>query len=344
MLKKGQVVSAAVTLFLALAAGHLMQSGSAQQQHVSASNAPVGSWTPLPTRGDAAILLSPTGSVPEPTIASVELVFPAPPSIALARLNLPAVRMSRLDVPADTAISPPGDDDLNLDDFGVACDTQLTAAVLPGALLRLDVASPCTPHLPVEIAHAGLAFRVSLGAAGAVSVDLPAMTESAEVTVRIGAQDPVTKRLTVPDASAYQRVAVAWSGKTPLLVHALEFGAAPGGKGHVTARHAAGESAAGTVRLLGDPTLAEPKQAQVYSFPSQSAVRDGTIRISLSARVTEENCDQILDLSVTQSLGEGTPNQDVTALKLPDCAAAGKILVLKNIVQDLKIAADRGSK
>ena len=343
MLKKGHVVSAVVTIVIALAAGHLMQSGSAMKGADVAPSMPAESWTPLPTRTDAAILLAPAHTVPAPTIASVELVFPSPPASAFARLSLPPTRLSRLDVPPDTAIGPPNDADLNLDDFGVTCGTQFTASALPGALLRLDIASPCTPHLPVEIAHAGLAFRVSLGAAGVVSVDLPALSETAEVTVRIGPEDPVTKRLAVPDAARFKRVAVAWSGQTPVSIHALEFGATPGGQGHVSARHAGREGASGTVRRLGDPDLADPMLAEIYSFPSWNAAQNGSVRISLAARVTEENCDQALDLSVIQSQGALDPDRSEIGLMLPGCAAVGNILVLKNLVQDLKIAADRGS-
>ena len=123
------------------------------------------------------------GAVPQPTIASLELTFPAPPRKSLERLALPAHQLFHLDVPEDLSLMPPGDKDLQLDGFGMTCAADVRVEARPGAILRINVSSPCTPHAPVTVSHAGLGVKDRLDATGMAVLDVPALSAQAEVAV-----------------------------------------------------------------------------------------------------------------------------------------------------------------
>ena len=343
MVKTGPIVTAAVTVFIALGAGHIMQMGWTQPPLEAATKPIIESRAPLPTRHDTSVLLAPRSSVPEPTIASVELTFPTPPPQALDIHVLPASQVARLIVPDDTVQVPLGDGEMNLDGFGMTCGTDVHAAAIPGALIRVEVKAACTPDVPVLVEYAGLTAAVGLDAGGTASVDLPAFSEVTDIAVRVGSEAPVHQTVRVPNATAYKRIAVAWSGSSPISVHALEFSATPGSAGHVATNRVRRDGSEGTVRRIGDPEMDTPRLAEIYSFPQAGAGRGGTVRISVTAEVTEENCGTVMELTVLQGRDGKPPDNSVTAIPVPGCNAVGDILVLKNLVQDLKIARNEAS-
>ena len=169
---------------------------------------------------------------------------------------------------------------------------------------------------------------------------IPAVSEVAEITYRMGAGAPVETTVTVPDASAYTRVALAWPAGAEVALHALEFGAGPGSSGHVTHTRSASPDSQGRVLRLGAAALEDAGQAEIYSLPAGSSDREGTIRLTVSARVTEATCGTALELVSIRASVDGMPVIRRHESQLPDCANVGDILVLKNILDDLKIAAN----
>lgn len=340
---KQRVVTAFITLVVAAGAGHVTQyglSGIGAPSVVSHEPAVEDTFTPLPSRPDNTLLKIRQPLFPAPTSDTIEHVVPAPAAPAREALRLPALAPVRIAVPAFAPGRPPNDDEINLNGFGIACGTEHGVSPELGGLIRLRVMSACDPGMRVDVTYAGLSFSGLTDAQGLLDLSIPAVSEQAEVTYRIGDGTPVTASVSVPDVAAFTRVALAWPAGADVSLHALEFGAGPGSEGHVTHRRAASPKSGGRVVRLGTPELADSGQVEFYSLPSGPAKREGTIRLTVSARVTDETCGGPLDLVSVHATGEAAPLTRRHAIPVPDCANVGDILVLKNILDDLKIAAN----
>ncbi len=345
MFTRRMLVTAVVTLVIAAGAGHIMQYGVSGESNQAMPAPRPTEWTPIQTRADASMLFSPTlrTAVPGPSVTESQLTFPEPVTVTGLSPALPKAKVSRISVPADSSYNPPGDDEINLNGFGMACEENIEATVAPGGMIELLLEAPCEPNAVVLLEHAGLRFRMRADTTGQLSVSIPAMQSKARISVTVGENVAVTETVPVPDAADFDRVAMLWEGSSALSLHALEFDAGPGGAGHVSARRsvlpASGDVAVGGfIQRLGDPELDDASLVEVYSFPSGYIEREGTVRLSVAARVTTENCGDTLAVSRIQTRG-GAPveNTDIQ-IGFPDCEFAGRILVLKNLVEDLKIA------
>ena len=338
-------MTAVVTVVIAVGAGHIMQYGVSGESSQAMPAPRPSQWKPMQTRADASILLSPLQKVNTlaPSISATSLTFPEPPLVAVALPNLPKAQVSRVTVPADSTRIPPGDDEINLNGFGMACEQELDAVIAPGAMIDLLLEAPCEPDAVVQIEHAGLKFRMRADPTGQLATSIPALQSDALISVRVGDNAPMSRSVPVPEAADYDRVAMLWNGSSALSLHALEFDTGPGGKGHVSARRSglpvAGEGAAGGfLQRLGDSELADARLAEVYSFPSGYIDREGTVRLSVAARVTTDNCGQTLGVSRIQTRSGALIEDTDMQISFPGCEAAGTIMVLKNLLEDLKIA------
>jgi len=80
--------------------------------------------------------------------------------------------------------------------------------------------------------------------------------------------------------------------------------------------------------------------AEVYTFPTGTAAKAGDISLSVEAEVSSSNCGREVNAQALQvSTGQRMKVQEVT-LFMPDCEAVGDFLVLKNLLNDLKIASN----
>lgn len=340
MFGRGRILTVVVTIGLAIGAGHFVQGGLRAPGAATPADDADG-FVPLPVRPGSAALLSPRRkSLPQPTVASSVLRVPSPPAGVVAARSLPRDRLIPINAPRDVAVSPPSDAQMSLDGFGMACGSEVAAAPAPGGMIRLTLRAPCDPGATATVEHGEISFKAALGASGQMTLDVPAFRTDARIRVSVGAAKPTELVVQVPDAAEFDRVALVGADVVAMSIHALEFGAGAGSGGHVSAQrpHQPSQSE-GTVIRLGDPILSEPKFAEIYSYPTAQSERQGTVRISVAARVTEANCGTTARVQTIHSTGGGIPPRVADlSVPMPDCDAVGRIMVLKNIVEDLMIA------
>lgn len=225
----------------------------------------------------------------------------------------------------------------------LACDVSLTVEPLPAALVSLQLAAPCMSGERVVVHHGPMKFTEIIGADGHMHVNVPALAEKANFVVILGNGDGATANAEVPSLRFYDRVVVQWQGDTGISLHAREYGADYGSEGHVWRERtrdvsAVADGSKGFLTRLGDDALPEPLVAEVYTFPSGSAKREGAVYLSVEADVTPGNCGRSVAAESFEVREAGEAERHRLSLEVPECDAVGELLVLKNLVQDLKIA------
>ncbi|MCB1335420.1 MAG: translocase [Roseivivax sp.] len=222
-----------------------------------------------------------------------------------------------------------------------ACLPRMTATATVSAMADLTLDAPCQPNAAVTFHHSGLMFTETTDDAGQITLTVPVLSRDAVFIAAFDNGDGAVAQLQVEDIGQIDRVAVQWEGETGLQLHALEFGADYFNPGHIWAQSAGlpQQANAGFLVQLGNPALPHARLAEVYTFPAGKATRSGTVSMSIEAEVTQANCGQRIDAQTMEMhLGGLLQTQDLS-LSLPECTAVGEFLVLKNTVQDLKIAA-----
>ncbi|MEM6824022.1 MAG: hypothetical protein AAF566_02830 [Pseudomonadota bacterium] len=337
MLRGKRLTTAAVSVAIALGVGHVTQYGFGIGSSASdAFQQPV----PRPFRvADAG-----AGFFFNPLLPTEEAgsEIPTAPDVVAGPVSLPAGSLEPLSVPEDLSDLSGSGTRLRAEALGTICKVTAHAAAAAGAVIRVDL-DACERDVPVSLAHAGLVFTEVTGPDGRLMADIPAFEADAEIRVSVAGQTAITLSVPVPDAVWYDRVALLWDGSVPLSIHALEPGARPGGTGHVWAEHphspARAEAAeGGYLMTLGDPSVGEPALAEVYSFPSRRISGDGTVALSVSASVTEASCGRDVPVRILQVESGATARDTMFSVAFPGCDAVGQYLVLKNLLEDLKVA------
>ncbi|AUR05466.1 hypothetical protein PhaeoP72_03543 [Phaeobacter inhibens] len=217
---------------------------------------------------------------------------------------------------------------------------EMTAEAVPGPMaeVRLTVLSLCRPGERLTIHHNGMMFSSQLDATGALTVQIPALSSSAVFIVEPKSGRGAVATTSVPDLDLVSRVVLQWAGNSGFELHAREFGAGYGSAGHVW-RGADLTAGRGSVVQLGDATQLAPRLAEVYSVPRLGGDQSGAIDLTVEAEVTAINCGR--DVSAqTLELRDGRLRTRDLTLAMPDCAATGDFLVLNNLLETLKIAAN----
>ena len=130
-----------------------------------------------------------------------------------------------------------------------------------------------------------------------------------------------------------------------LGLHALEFGAGYRDEGHVWSERTgdverAAQGDGGFLTRLGNSLVPGALVAEVYSFPTGGAKREGSVALSVEAEVTAGNCGTTVEAQMLDRRGSGRLGVNDLSLDMPACdSAVGDFLVLNNLVEDLKIAA-----
>lgn len=227
---------------------------------------------------------------------------------------------------------------------GFDCKVDLTAQASIAAMVNLELHAACLPDTRVTLHHNGLMVSELTDAQGELFVTMPALTEKAVFIADLGSGSGATAIADVPSLQFYDRVVVQWQGNAGVNLHALEFGAVFGEEGHIWAEQIGSlektvRGEGGFLTQMGDPDLPESLQAQVYTFPSGTASRSGDIRLEIDAEVTKANCGRDINAQSMQIAAAGQPHVQELQLSMPDCDAVGEFLVLKNVLEDLKVAS-----
>ncbi len=322
---------AGATFSVAISIGFFMQSSEASQAVIAPPAARIAGAV-LP--GKASL----PGALSSPTSSSARLL-PALPQDRASAASLPqqpVVRVVAKDAPVGSMPqeeTPPA----------LGCDATLQANALAAAMVELRLDAPCQAGERVTFYHEGLRFTETVGPDGSLIVTAPALNENAMFAAAFPNGDGAVSSLRVEALAFYDRVAIQWKGDGGLQLHALEFGAGYGDAGHVWGGAPRDSSAVidgsgGFLVQLGDNRLPEPQLAEVYTFPSGSVQSPGTVQMSIEAEISQENCGQSFEAqSIELRIGRVAAIHDL-ALEIPGCDTAGEFLVLKNLLQDLKIA------
>jgi len=331
MIEKRRVFNAGATLIVALGIGHFAQQGDARVK-------------PVDSGGTAQLISSAKDVSQDRSIASA--IIPALPTdigvpILVSSTHTEfSTRVAALDQYTDTSVqsdvqTPPP--------FVLACDISMTSTPATGAMIDLDLLAPCHRNTVVSIHHAGLEFSGITNESGKYQALIPAMEKNASVTVEFGNGQSATTETVVPALDGYARAALLWSGNSDLHIHALEFGADYGETGHVWFEEPRspefGLSAnGGFLTRLGEANDLNAKFVEVYSFPADRAIRSGAVRIIVEAGVTAGACGKDITGRIIEVDAGGLTSKTGLVLAMPDCDAIGGYLVLKNLLQDLRIA------
>lgn len=301
---KRRIALASALLAVGLGAGHFVQSrAKPAQQAALAPEVKPQSVVPLAATIEPAL--------PEP----VKPALPAAPALE------PAAK-------PETAPAPVAD----------ACPVELELMQQDNAMVGITLLAPCRPGQRLVIKHGGLAITAQTSTTGSLFLDIPAMETQARIDISFPDGEKIASTIPMPEVAQMQRFAVQWLDRDAFQLHAFENGADYGKPGHVSAaapqRPAPGEIAqGGFLTLLGDATTDLPMLAEVYTFP-----KGGTPEVLIESAVTADTCGRELLGETIGSVGGKVSVNELT-LAMPECDAAGDILVLKNLVPEMKLAA-----
>lgn len=276
-----------------------------------------------------------------------------PPELELARLEdadtpMPLQTASAIDlspvlasVLGNTDAAP----DTGMSTPVLPCEIVLTADPAPAAMVDLTLEASCLPEERFALHHSGMMFHALTDRDGQARLRVPALADNAVFIASFTTGDGAVAQIDVPTLDFYDRVVVQWRGDAGLGLHALEFDAAYFGNGHIHAgargdlsRATTGTS--GVLSRFGDDAGPEALMAEVYTYPSRMSETGGQIDLSVEAEVTAVNCGQEVEAQTLQlKAGESLRTNDLT-LYMPACDANGDFLVLKNLLEDLKVAAN----
>ncbi|MEO3414630.1 hypothetical protein AAFO92_08255 [Roseovarius sp. CAU 1744] len=325
-----RVITVGGTLFCAWGIGYLMQSNAQEtpaEQHDL--EAPEVVMLPLSKAGSVPLQLSDirlTSALP--VAPSSEPVFLPDTPVVLAALSTDA---PIADLPAEETAPT------------FSCTHSVTATPTAAAMVTLEIDAPCMVRDRFTVHHNGMMFTDVTSDAGKRVLSVPALASDAVFVVSFSNGDGAVARATVTSLEYYDRVVVQWTGDSGFQIHALEYGAEYNDTGHVWAGDArdmtdAARGEGGFLARYGAGDLQDAHMAEVYSFPSGMTSRAGEVQLSLEAEVTRANCDRDIEAQTIQRRGSGALKVQDVVLAMPDCSAVGDYLVLKNLLNDLKIA------
>lgn len=332
MIQLKRFITAGGTLVCALGIGYFMQSGAQPpaggQQVASASMAPTQAAKTMTDAAPAEVndVTLTSAAAPElpksPTVAEL----PGEPVVNAALKDMPISEM-----PAEQATP------------SFNCEQTLTASPQAAAMVRLTLVAPCMVNERFTLHHNGMMFSMATDMNGSAEFDVPALSENAVFIVAFANGEGAVANASVTSLEYYDRAVVQWKGQSGMQVHALEYGAGYGEAGHVWAEAARDESKAalgegGFLTRLGDPELDQALVAEVYTFPTGVAKQDGDVILSVEAEITAANCDRDIEAQALEKTADGSLKVQDLVLAMPECDSVGDFLVLKNLLNDLKIA------
>jgi hypothetical protein len=323
MALKNHVSTMAVSVSMALAIGFYMQNvGVAPEKTLT--------QLPEPDRielSEITLTVGPAEPVEHVPEMALSDAMPAPVS------ELPVQRIAAAQPLEDVGLEVP-----LLDVPERACDPVMTLAAQPGAMVLVEVDAPCLAEQRVTIHHNGLMFTHLTDDQGQMAVVAPALASSAVFIADFSNGDGAVGHVMVPDMMQYERAVAQWRGDLGLELHAREFGADYGVAGHVWSGALQSSAAEAQLVLLGDRDLPESYRADVYTVPAVAG-QAGDIHLSVEAEVTATNCNRDIQAEALQWRPNGQLEVRELSLAVPGCDTVGDFLLLKNLLQDLKIAA-----
>jgi hypothetical protein len=210
-------------------------------------------------------------------------------------------------------------------------------------MIEVTVNAPCHGNSRVTLHHEGMMFAVQTDDRGQADAQVPALKVNSMIIASFQDGTGAIVETATPSLDGYDRVVLQWQGNNGLQIHAFEYGATYDQQGHVWSGRpqAAADTISGQggfVLQLGDTNVADPLLAEVYTFPSGMAPRQGDVDMTVEAEVTRQNCERTVAAQTLQfSPGDSLEIQDLT-FSLPSCQAIGEFLVLNNLLNPVQLA------
>jgi hypothetical protein len=365
--RKRQLALVIGTIAIALGAGHLVQRGASAEgtpvaaaatptaiEPVSAGAEAMNNKPAIVTASPAPAKVAPTATPAAPAQIVVADLSPAPAPMPAPTALIPAQAVTATTTPTLSTI-PDAPMITTVKDTELpaatpvqsvavtpaeTCPVTLKLAAAPQAMIGVSLMAPCAPNARVVIGQAGLSITAKTNADGALFLSIPALAVDAKVTARLAATPEVAQSVHIPAMATLRRFGVQWQNQDAFQVHAFENGADYGQPGDVFAdvpqSPVIGQAeAGGFLTLLGDASVNLPMMAEIYTFPEGLAAN---AEVVIEAAVTEATCGrELLGETIMTMAGEAYVTE--LTLAMPDCDAVGDILVLKNLMTDLTIAA-----
>jgi hypothetical protein len=210
------------------------------------------------------------------------------------------------------------------------CGVSITLAAAPSAMIDVDLSAPCARGERVVIRYSDISFTAMTGADGTLEMQLPALEAETLVAAYFEGSAIALGKITVPDAAAHTRLGVEMPYPARFALRARE-----GDMLYVGGAGAQPPYSRSPIRTLGAVNGSDRIVAQVYTFPSQDL---NASDLSVELRITEDTCGQTLPLTAVLS-SNGRLSKVEHSVAVPLCGTSGDILVLKNLLRDLRVAA-----
>lgn len=289
----------------------------------------------------------PSGLSGTPVIVSDVLEVSSTPKAPLPvdvtmEARLPAARVSNpVDTPDPAEIDLPDGPDIS----GFACEIDMTATPAAAAMLEVHLTAPCHGSERVTLHHNGLMITDLMQPDGTLNLQIPALAENALVIASFLDGAGAVAHANVTSVPFYDRIVLQWRGDAGLQLHAREFDAEYFSDGHIwqgakteAARAAMGEG--GFLTTLGQPDAPDALLAEVYTFPSGTTQISGTVTLTVETEIQTANCETVVEAQTLElRQGRDLRSRELT-IDMPGCDTVGDFLLLKNIVEDLTIAAN----
>ena len=334
MAQKKSIVLGGATLCVALATGYVMQFGF---------ELPSQSKSGSPATVQVSAITDTSAQAGDPVAPAEMNSLPSLPMDALSNAVLPdaPVEVAAID---DNAATLPGPA-LEQPQISPDCAIDMTASAAAGAMVDVAIKAPCNASERFTLHHNGMMVTEVTQPDGTATLSIPALSETAVFIAAFANGEGGLAQTTVPSLPFYDRVVVQWRGPAGLQLHAREFGADYFDKGHIwhDAKGTVAEAAQGQggfLTRIGNEDTPEALVAEIYSFPAGTSAQNGDIALSVEAEVTLQNCNTDVEAqTLDMRAGGDLKVQDLT-LAMPECGSVGDFLVLKNLIEDLKIASN----
>jgi len=269
---------------------------------------------------------------------------PAPPKSAPQPKRLPSQPVDRaMVIPASLTDQPIAKLPNDVPAPGFSCDIEMTANVQAAAMVEVLLNAPCMANERFTLHHNGMMISEVTNDDGQIRINVPALSTAAVFMASFVNGKAAMVSATVDTLEYYDRAVVQWQGESGLQLHAFEFGADYDGAGHIWANtkgdlEQAVNGKSGVMSRLGADHLRAAYMAEVYTFPSGLAQQSGDVALNVEAEVTQANCGRDISAQSLEVSGAGPLRVRDLELAMPGCNAIGDFLVLKNMLNDMKIA------
>lgn len=210
------------------------------------------------------------------------------------------------------------------------CAPSLDLTTAPFAMIDLALTAPCNKAERVVIRHAGLSFTAVTSPEGTLRLQLPALEPEALVAAYFDGSQIALGKIAVPDATDHIRFAVQMPHSVDFALRADDLG-----QSGADDPRPAYEDGPSRLQTLGQGTVAHPLRAQVYSY---SAAGPAPSDVAVEIKINADTCGRTLPAEALLARG-GKVTLTKLSVAMPLCGTSSDILVLKNLLSDMTLAA-----